>query len=122
MAYIMEWPSFWTSLMMRCFTLVSETTGVAEQFLFLFNCGGLVVFMDVYLQPHLEANQLEGRTMIVTGGNSGTGRQTAMELVQYGATVYLGCRSSSKCREASKEMNNAASRSGGKVALFAFKP
>lgn len=37
-----------------------------------------------------------GKTMLVTGANSGIGFQTALELARHGAHVLLGCRSESK--------------------------
>ncbi len=37
-----------------------------------------------------------GRTVLVTGANSGIGYQTALELARHGAHVLLGCRNMSK--------------------------
>lgn len=37
-----------------------------------------------------------GRVIIITGGNSGLGQQTAVELVRKGATVIVTCRSAAK--------------------------
>jgi len=42
------------------------------------------------------ANDLAGKTFIVTGANTGIGKITAKELVRQGAKVYLACRSKSK--------------------------
>jgi retinol dehydrogenase-12 len=41
-------------------------------------------------------NDLKGRTVIVTGANTGIGRVTAETLAQHGAHVWLACRSAEK--------------------------
>lgn len=40
--------------------------------------------------------------MIVTGANTGIGKETAHELARRGGTVYLACRDMTKCEEARK--------------------
>ena len=44
--------------------------------------------------------QLEGKTAIVTGANTGIGFETALDLYQKGAKVYIACRNEEKALEA----------------------
>jgi retinol dehydrogenase 12 len=47
-----------------------------------------------------EPRDLSGRTFLVTGGNTGIGRATAMGLARGGGRVYVACRSPDKGRAA----------------------
>jgi len=51
---------------------------------------------------------LEGRRMLVTGGNGGIGRVAARELARRGAEVVLACRDSDKTRQALAQINAVA--------------
>jgi hypothetical protein len=47
---------------------------------------------------------LSGRVGLVTGANSGMGKETARELARMGAQVILGCRSTTRGEAARREM------------------
>ncbi|XP_041449146.1 retinol dehydrogenase 13-like isoform X2 [Drosophila obscura] len=45
-----------------------------------------------------------GKVVIVTGCNTGIGKETVMELARRGATVYMACRDMKKCEQARQEI------------------
>ena len=49
-------------------------------------------------------SELSGRTFLVTGGNTGIGRATALGLAQRGGRVYIACRSVPKGEEAASDI------------------
>ncbi|XP_059222320.1 retinol dehydrogenase 12-like [Stomoxys calcitrans] len=49
-------------------------------------------------------NRIDGKVVIVTGCNTGIGKETALELARRGARVYMACRDSQKCEEARQEI------------------
>ena len=57
------------------------------------------------LWPGAKLPDLTGKTVVVTGANSGIGFYTALELAKAGADVVLGCRSSEKGLAAVAKVN-----------------
>lgn len=51
-----------------------------------------------------DLNTMKGKTVIITGANSGIGRETAKELAKRNGRIILACRSIKKGMEAAKEI------------------
>lgn len=62
-------------------------------------------------QPQMRC---DGRVAIVTGCNTGIGRQTALELDRRGARVYMACRNAGACERARRQIV----QSTGNTAVF----
>lgn len=45
-----------------------------------------------------------GKIVIVTGANTGIGKETVRELARRGATVYMACRNRNRAEEARKQI------------------
>lgn len=67
---------------------------------------GITVLVKEYFQGARFENpvQADGKVVIVTGANTGIGKETAKELAKRGAHVYMACRSLKRCEEARDEI------------------
>lgn len=60
---------------------------------------------------------MQGKTVVITGGNTGIGKETARELARMGARVVIGARNVSKGEAAADEIRN---ETGGRVDVLAL--
>ncbi|MGI4828861.1 MAG: oxidoreductase [Janthinobacterium lividum] len=58
-----------------------------------------------------------GKTVLVTGANSGIGYQAALELARHGAHVLLGCRSESKGNAALDRLKREVTKASVEIAI-----
>ncbi|XP_017472643.1 PREDICTED: retinol dehydrogenase 13-like isoform X3 [Rhagoletis zephyria] len=67
---------------------------------------GAAFFIKDLMQGERFKNAIkaENKVVIVTGSNTGIGKETARELAKRGATVYMACRDMQKCEEARDEI------------------
>ncbi|KAG9032624.1 hypothetical protein FS837_002668 [Tulasnella sp. UAMH 9824] len=69
--------------------------------------------------PKAETPNLNGKVAIVTGGNSGIGRESARHLVTYGAKVYIAARNETRVQEAIEDFRkNGAFENGGSAHML----
>eukprot|EP01117_Protostelium_nocturnum_P020334 TRINITY_DN9096_c0_g1_i1.p1 TRINITY_DN9096_c0_g1~~TRINITY_DN9096_c0_g1_i1.p1 ORF type:complete len:320 (+),score=94.64 TRINITY_DN9096_c0_g1_i1:132-1091(+) len=77
----------------------------------LFSFMALVAFLILTRAKSFEIPNLSGKTFVVTGSNTGIGKQTAIGLAQKGAKVILACRSKEKAMEAVEEIISLSNNS-----------
>eukprot|EP00058_Branchiostoma_floridae_P027899 XP_002613390.1 hypothetical protein BRAFLDRAFT_68398 [Branchiostoma floridae] len=67
---------------------------------------GLILLFRDYIQGERCPSKatMEGKTVIVTGANSGIGKETAKELSKRGGRVIMACRNMNKCQEARDQL------------------
>jgi len=51
-----------------------------------------------------KTNRIDGKVVIVTGCNTGIGKETALELARRGAKIYMACRDAARCEAARLEI------------------
>ncbi|XP_072044652.1 retinol dehydrogenase 11-like [Amphiura filiformis] len=73
---------------------INVVTGVCSSVFLLYTMYYVKVFwMRRYCRSQ---NTMKGKTVVVTGGDSGIGKETAIELARRGARVILACRTTHK--------------------------
>ncbi|XP_036802380.1 retinol dehydrogenase 13 isoform X2 [Oncorhynchus mykiss] len=71
---------------------------------------GTVFGSAVLLKNHVTGGpcpskaKIPGKTVVITGANTGIGKETAKELAKRGGRIIMGCRDMEKCEAAAKEI------------------
>ncbi|KAH8294537.1 hypothetical protein KR044_007733 [Drosophila immigrans] len=72
---------------------------------------GLCVFCVMWLlrkfiqgPVYRKKNRIDGKVVIVTGCNTGIGKETVLELARRGAKIYMACRDPARCEAARIEI------------------
>ncbi|EDV59653.1 retinol dehydrogenase 13 [Drosophila erecta] len=65
-----------------------------------------VYFLKEYMQGGKFTKDTDetGKVFIVTGANTGIGKETALEIARRGGTVYMACRDMNRCEKARKDI------------------
>ncbi|XP_017108597.2 retinol dehydrogenase 13-like [Drosophila bipectinata] len=65
-----------------------------------------IYFLKEYMQggKFEKATNETGKVFIITGANTGIGKETALEIARRGGTVYMACRDMNRCEQARKEI------------------
>ncbi|KAH8396956.1 hypothetical protein KR215_006813, partial [Drosophila sulfurigaster] len=70
----------------------------------------LIYFCNLYFRQYMQGGQFEkqtdetGKVVIVTGSNTGIGKETVLEMARRGATVYMACRDKKRTDQARLEI------------------
>lgn len=59
-----------------------------------------------------DSGLMRGKTVLITGANSGLGRATAAELLRLGARVIMGCRDRARAEEAAGQLRRELRQAG----------
>lgn len=59
---------------------------------------------NLFRAPWSSAERLEGKTVLITGANTGIGKETAIDLAKRGARIIIACRDMEKAQAALKEI------------------
>lgn len=65
------------------------------------------IFIKIWAQGgqfQKDAIRIDGKIVIITGGNGGIGRETALDLAKRGGTIYIACRDIAKAENAKQDI------------------
>lgn len=66
-----------------------------------------IVTKPLYTKP----SRIDGKTVLITGANTGIGKETAIDLAKRGGKIYIACRDLEKSEEALREIKDKSKSS-----------
>jgi len=75
-----------------------------------YTCGGFTSAAKGFNQEDLDVD-CKGKAYMITGANSGIGKQTALEIAKRGGTIHMVCRNPEYGEEAKKELRKLSDNS-----------
>ncbi|KAJ9586334.1 hypothetical protein L9F63_020042, partial [Diploptera punctata] len=76
---------------------------------FIFNIINVVTIMKILNGKCRSKARLDGKTAVVTGCNTGIGKETVLDFVKRGARVVMACRDLKKAEEAAEDIRKQTS-------------
>ncbi|XP_059475350.1 retinol dehydrogenase 13-like [Neocloeon triangulifer] len=83
---------------------------LSNKFVLATSAAGTIFAGAIFLKEYMGGKKFEGneraddKIVIITGANTGIGKETARELAKRGARVFMACRDIHKCEEAREEI------------------
>ncbi|KAG8921423.1 hypothetical protein FRC02_000243 [Tulasnella sp. 418] len=74
--------------------------------------------MSPSFDPHRDIANLEGKVVLITGGNAGIGVETVKHLARKGAKVYMASRSEERAKRAIQRLENEEGVPAGRIEFF----
>ncbi|XP_049878198.1 retinol dehydrogenase 13-like [Pectinophora gossypiella] len=69
------------------------------------SAGALCIFKDIHGGPPFDREaRADNKTVVITGANTGIGKEAAWEFAKRGAKVFMACRDMEKCEKTRKDI------------------
>lgn len=100
--YLKQLPLFFSGqMMLGTFEIIGIVVAAAIFVVISF------IFIKIWAQGgqfQKDAIRIDGKIVIITGGNGGIGRETALDLAKRGGTIYIACRDIAKAENAKQDI------------------
>lgn len=85
------------------------------KFFFLRSTYNLITFdfsKNIFFKPiYTKPTRIDGKIVVITGANTGIGKETAIDLARRGGKIYIACRDINKSKDALEEIKETSKSS-----------